>query len=162
MHAVLYVVAAVLLAAGLVGAIVPALPDIPLIFAGCWLMAGVDGYRHVGRWGLLGIAVIGVAGMTLDLLAAAMGAKRVGASMQALWGAFAGTLIGLFLGLPGLLLGPFVGAVLGELAAGNSVLRSTHVGAGAWVGLIFGTLFKLAASLMMVALFGAGWLWNRG
>ncbi len=52
-------------------------------------------------------------------------------------------------------MGPFVGAVLGELASGKSVLRSTHVGFGAWIGLIFGTIVKLVASLIMVALFGA-------
>jgi uncharacterized protein YqgC (DUF456 family) len=79
-----------------------------------------------------------------------------------MWGALVGTVIGLFLGLPGLLLGPFFGAVLGELAAGNSVLRSTHVGVSAWFGLIFGTITKLVSSLIMVALFGAGWWWNRG
>jgi uncharacterized protein YqgC (DUF456 family) len=72
-----------------------------------------------------------------------------------------GTLIGLFFGLPGMLLGPFIGAVAGEFTAGNSVLRSTHVGVGAWFGLVFGTLIKLVSSLMMVALFGAGWWWNR-
>jgi uncharacterized protein YqgC (DUF456 family) len=72
-----------------------------------------------------------------------------------------GTLVGLFFGLPGLLLGPIAGAVLGELAAGSSILRSTHVGTSAWIGLIFGTLVKLVASVTMVALFGAGWWWNR-
>jgi uncharacterized protein YqgC (DUF456 family) len=69
--------------------------------------------------------------------------------------------IGLFFGLPGLLLGPFVGAALGELAAGNSILRSTDAGMSAWFGLIFGTIIKLVSSLMMVALFGAVWWWNR-
>jgi len=100
--------------------------------------------------------------MALDLLAGALGAKRVGASRQAVWGALAGTLIGVFFGLPGVLLGPFLGAVVGELAAGNSVQRSTHVGAGAWMGLIFGTMIKLVSSLIMMALFGAGWWLNRG
>jgi uncharacterized protein YqgC (DUF456 family) len=162
MHILLYVIAAALIVAGLVGATVPALPGIPLIFGGIWLIAGVDRYRHLGLWWLVGIAGVGAVGLTLDLLAGALGTKRVGASKQAVWGALAGTLVGLFFGLPGLLLGPFLGAVLGELAAGNSVLRSTHVGASAWVGLIFGTIIKLVASLMMVALFGAGWWWNRG
>lgn len=160
MHVLFYVIAMALIVAGLAGAIVPALPGIPLIFAGIWLIAGVDHYHHVGLWWLVGIAAAGVVGMTLDLLAGALGAKRVGASRQAVWGALAGTIIGLFFGLPGLLLGPFVGALLGELAAGHNVLRSTHVGLSAWVGLIFGTLVKLASSLMMVALFGAGWWWN--
>jgi uncharacterized protein YqgC (DUF456 family) len=158
----LYVIASALIAVGLVGAIVPTLPGIPLIFGGIWLIAGVDHYRHVGLWWLLGIASIGAVGLTLDLLAGALGAKRVGASKQAVAGALAGTVIGLFFGLPGLLLGPFVGAVLGELAAGNSVLRSTQVGVSAWIGLIFGTIIKLVSSLMMVVLFGAVWLWNRG
>src|SRR5258707_10841363 len=124
-------------------------------------MAGVDRSRHVGVWWLLGIAVVGAIGLASDLLAGALGAKRAGASKQAVWGALVGTVIGLFLGLPGLLLGPFVGAALGELAAGNSILRSTDVGMSTWFGLIFGTIIKLVSSLMMVALFGAGWWWNR-
>jgi uncharacterized protein YqgC (DUF456 family) len=158
---ILYVIAGALVLTGLVGAVVPALPGIPLIFAGIWLIARVDQYRHVGPWWLAGIALVGAVGLTIDLVAGALGAKRVGASRRAVWGALLGTLVGLFFGLPGLLLGPFLGAVLGELAAGSSILRSTHVGASAWIGLIFGTLIKLVASVTMVALFGAGWWWNR-
>jgi uncharacterized protein YqgC (DUF456 family) len=158
---VLYVIAGVLVLTGLVGAVVPAVPGIPLIFAGIWLIARVDQYRHVGPWWLAGIALVGAVGLTIDLVAGALGAKRVGASRRAVWGALLGTLVGLFFGLPGLLLGPFFGAVLGEVAAGSSILRSTHVGASAWIGLIFGTMIKLVASVTMVALFGAGWWWNR-
>jgi uncharacterized protein YqgC (DUF456 family) len=158
---ILYVIAGALVLTGLVGAVVPAVPGIPLIFAGIWLIARVDQYRHVGPWWLAGIALVGVVGLTIDLVAGALGAKRVGASQRAVWGALLGTLVGLFFGLPGLLLGPFLGAVLGELAAGSSILRSTHVGASAWIGLIFGTMIKLVASVMMVALLGAGWWWNR-
>lgn len=159
--ALLYVIATMLIVAGLVGAVVPVLPGIPMIFAGIWLIARLDEYRHLGLWWLVGIALVGAVGLTMDVIAGALGAKRVGASRRAVWGAVLGTVIGLFFGLPGLLLGPFLGAVIGELAAGNSVLRSTHVGVSAWIGLIFGTLIKLVASLMMVALFGAGWWWNR-
>ena len=60
------------------------------------------------------------------------------------------------------LLGPFLGSVLGELAAGSSVLRSTNVGISAWLGLIFGTIIKLVSSLMMVALWALAWWLNRG
>lgn len=162
MHMLLYALAALLILVGLAGAIVPAVPGIPLIFAGIWLTAGVDHYRHLGPGWLVGIAVIGTVGLTTDLLAGALGAKRVGASQQAVWGALAGTVIGLMFGLPGLLLGPFIGAVMGELAAGRDALRSAHVGMSAWLGLLFGTIVKMVASLMMVALFGAAWWWNRG
>ena len=161
MPVLLDVIGAALIATGLIGALVPALPGIPLIFGGIWLIAGADRYRHLGFWWLLGIALVGVIGLTIDLLAGALGAKRVGASKQAIAGALAGTVVGVFFGLPGLLIGPFVGAVLGELAAGNSVQRSTAVGISAWIGLLFGTLIKLVASIIMVALFGAGWWSNR-
>jgi uncharacterized protein YqgC (DUF456 family) len=161
MDAMLYVIAATLIVAGLVASILPALPGIPLVFGGIWLIAGVDRYRHLGPGWLLGIAFVGAAGLTLDLLAGALGAKRVGASRQAVTGALLGTVVGIFFGLLGLLLGPFVGAVLGELAAGRSVRHSTEVGVGAWIGLIFGTIVKLVASLTMVALFAAAWWWNR-
>ena len=161
LNILLSVIAIALIAVGLAGAIVPTVPGIPLIFAGIWLIARIDRYQHLGRWWLVGIAGVGAVGMAMDLLAGALGAKRVGASKQAVWGALAGTIVGVPFGVPGLLLGPFFGAVLGELAAGNSVLRSTHVGVSAWLGLIFGTIIKLVSSLMMVALFGAGWWWNR-
>jgi uncharacterized protein YqgC (DUF456 family) len=160
-NGLLYVIAAALILVGLAGAMVPALPGIPLIFGGIWLIAGVDHYHHLGRWWLLGIAFIGTIGLILDLLAGALGAKRAGASVQAVWGAVAGTGLGVFFGLPGLLLGPFIGAVLGEMAAGKSILRSAHVGMSAGLGLLFGTIIKLVSSLMMVALFAAGWWWNR-
>jgi len=157
----LYVIAGVLIVVGLAGAVVPSLPGIALIFGGIWLIAGVDRYRHLGLGWLLGIAAVGMIGVTADLLAGALGAKRAGASQQAMWGALVGTVIGLLFGLPGLLLGPFVGAVAGELAAGRDVLRSTRVGVGAWIGLLVGTVIKLVSSIMMVALFGAAWWWNR-
>jgi hypothetical protein len=156
----LNVLAAALIVIGLGAAVLPLLPGIPLIFAGIWLAAALDGYRHVGSAWLIGIAVVGIVGVLLDLAAAALGAKRVSASPQAITGALLGTLIGLFFGLPGLLLGPFAGALIGELSAGKSLQRSAHVGVAAWIGLIFGTLVKLAASIMMVVLFAAAWWWN--
>ncbi len=142
---------------GLAGAVVPALPGIPLIFGGIWLIAGIDHYHRVGLWWLIGIASVGAVGLIIDLLAGALGVKRMGASKRAVSGALMGTIIGLFFGLPGVLFGCFVGAVLGELSAGSSILRSTNVGVSAWFGLIFGTIIKLISSVMMVALFGLAW-----
>ena len=160
MQTLLDVIAGLLVATGLADVILPGVPGIPLIFAGIWLIASVDQYRHLGSWWLLGIAAVGIVGLTLDLLAGAFGAKRVGASARAVTGALVGTAIGLLFGLPGIVLGPFLGAVVGELAAGNSVLRSMHVGLGTWVGLLFGTIVKLVASVTMVALLAAGWWWG--
>jgi uncharacterized protein len=161
MDVLLYALAACLIAAGMFGSVVPALPGIPLVFAGLWLASGLDHYRHIGLWWLLGIAAVGAIGLTLDLVAGALGAKRAGASPRAVWGSLLGSVIGIFFGLPGLLLGPFVGAVFGELSTGRSVLRSTHVGLRAWLGLLFGTIMKLVACVTMILMFGAGWWLNR-
>ena len=154
----LYVLAALLMVVGLAGAILPALPGIPLIFGGIWLAAAVDHYRHLGLWWLLIIGALGVVGVIVDFVASTLGAKRVGASKLALWGAGLGTLAGMFFGIPGLLFGPFLGALGGELASGTSVLRSAHVGIGTWLGLLFGTLIKLVLSFVMVGLFGLAML----
>jgi uncharacterized protein YqgC (DUF456 family) len=158
---VLDVIGATLIVTGLLGALVPVLPGIPLIFGGIWLIAAVDHYHHIGVWWLITIGSVGLLGMAIDSLAGALGAKRVGASRQAILGALMGTVIGMFFGLPGLLLGPFLGAVLGELVAGNSVLRSARVGVDTWIGLLFGTILKLVASLMMVGLFSVRWWWTQ-
>ena len=156
----LYVLAALLMLGGLAGSVLPVLPGIPMVFGGVWLAAAVDGYRHLGLWWLLVIGAVGAVGVIVDFVAGTLGAKRVGASPRALWGAAIGTLVGLFLGIPGLLFGPFIGAVLGELASGTSVLRSAHVGVGTWLGLLFGTLLKLVLSFLMVGLFGVAMLFG--
>lgn len=155
----LYVLAAVLVLAGLAGTILPLLPGIPMLYAGLWLAAATDGYRHVGLWWLIALAVVAALAMLLDFVAGMFGAKRVGAQPAAVWGAMIGTVVGLFFGVPGVLLGPFIGALTGELLSGSSVLRSTHVGAGTWIGLLVGTLAKLALSFLMVAMFAFAMLW---
>jgi uncharacterized protein YqgC (DUF456 family) len=156
-----FAAAAVLIVCGIACASLPALPGIPLVYAGIWLLAALDGYRHLGFWWLFGIAAIGIVGQGIDFVAAALGAKRVGASPQAIGGAVLGSLAGFAFGLPGLLIGPFAGAVLGELAASNSVLRSAHVGIATWLGMLLGALVKLFAALTMVVLAAAAWWWNR-
>jgi uncharacterized protein len=160
MDIALYVLAALLIVGGMAGAVLPTLPGIPMIFGGIWLVAAVDHYRHLGMWWLLIIGALGSVGVIVDFIASALGARRVGASRLALWGASLGTLIGMFFGVPGLLFGPFVGALLGELASGNSVLRSAHVGVGTWLGLLFGTLLKLVISFVMIGLFGLALLFG--
>jgi len=154
MDIALYLLAALLMIGGLAGTILPALPGIPMIFGGIWLAAAVDGYRHLGTWWLVIIGILAGVGVLLDFVAASLGAKRVGASRRAIWGAGVGTVVGMFFGLAGLIAGPFVGALLGELASGNSVLRSAHVGLATWLGLLFGTFVKLVISFVMIGLFG--------
>jgi uncharacterized protein YqgC (DUF456 family) len=160
MDIALYLLAALLVAGGLIGAVVPNIPGIPMIFGGIWLAAALDDYQHLGTAWLIVLGVMAAFGVAVDFIAASLGAKRVGASSRAIWGASIGTFVGMFFGIPGLILGPFVGALLGELLSSKSVLRSAHVGIGTWLGLLFGALVKLVLSLVMVALAAGVWLFN--
>ena len=148
-----FLLAAVLIIAGIAGAVVPALPGVPLVFAGMLLAAWADHFQHVGTFTLILLGALSLIAMLIDFVAGVLGAKRVGASSRALWGATLGTFAGLFFGIPGLLLGPFVGAVIGELTAGSHVHAATRVGIGTWLGLLFGTIAKLALCFTMVGIF---------
>jgi hypothetical protein len=160
MDIALYALAIALILGGLIGTVLPTLPGIPMIFGGIWLAAALDDYQHLGVSWLIVLGVLAAFGVAMDFIAASLGAKRVGASSMAIWGASIGTFIGMFLGIPGLILGPFVGALAGELISSKSVLRSAHVGIGTWLGLLFGTLVKLVLSVVMVALAAGVWLLN--
>lgn len=153
MELVLWVLAGVLVLLGIAGTALPALPGAPLVFAGLLLGAWIDRFQKVGWLPLSVIAVLVLLAFAVDAAATALGAKRAGASTRALLGAGIGTLVGLLFGLPGLLLGPFVGAVAGELWARRDWQQAGRVGAATWVGLLCGTLAKLGLVFTMVAVF---------
>jgi len=148
-----YVLAAVLIVAGLVGTVLPAIPGVPLVFAGMLLASWADGFQHAGLWTLITLGVLTVIAVAVDFLAGLAGAKRVGASKLALFGAAVGTIVGIFFGIPGLLLGPFAGALLGELFAGGTLRRAGEVGVGAWIGFLVGSVLKLGVCFAMLGIF---------
>jgi uncharacterized protein YqgC (DUF456 family) len=154
----LYVLAAALIVGGLAGAILPILPGVPMIFGGIWLAAAVDEYRHLGWGWLVAIGIVAALGIAVDFISGSLGAKKIGASPRALWGAGIGTTIGMFFGLPGLLIGPFAGAVIGELWSGKSILRSAHVGVSTWFGMLLGIVAKVVLSFLMIGMAGVALL----
>lgn len=155
---VYFVLATVLVLIGLAGTVLPAIPGALFVFGGLALAAWADGFARVGPIGLSIIGVLGLLSFVADFVASLVGAKRVGASPLALAGATAGGLIGLFLGLPGMILGPFVGAVGGELIARGKVLQAGKVGLGTWLGLVASAVLKLVLAFMMIATFVAFWV----
>ena len=147
---------------GLIGTVLPAIPGVVLIFGGLLLAAWADGFAHVGAVGLSIIGFLGVLSFVVDFLASLLGAKRVGASPLALAGAAVGGLAGLFLGLPGLVFGPFAGAALGEYLARRSLRQAGKVGLGTWLGLLFAAAAKVILAVMMIVTFVASWAFNAG
>lgn len=149
----LWVLAIVCIAAGVAGTVLPALPGAPLVFVGLLLAAWADGFQKVGWFPLVLVGLLTVATFAVDLLATSLGAKRVGASWLALAGAAVGTVVGIFFSLPGLLLGPFVGAVLGEYLTQRNWRQAGKVGLGTWLGLLLGTAAKIALVFTMLGIF---------
>lgn len=156
----LYLLAALLVLVGFAGIILPALPGTPLIFAGLLVAAWADGFAHIGTTTVIALAVLTLLSILVDFWATAHGAKRVGASRLAMLGAVIGTVVGLFFALPGLLFGPFFGALAGELLhrrSLNALGHATKVGIGTWLGLLFGTVLKLALAFTMLGWFALAW-----
>jgi len=158
MTAALWVLAALVVAAGIVGTVLPALPGVPLVFAGLLLAAWLDGFAKVGAVTIAVLAILTLGAVVVDYASSALGAARMGASRTALWGAAIGTLVGAFFAVPGLLVGPFLGAAAGELLVRRELRQAGKVGLGAWIGFVFGTLAKLALAFAMVAIFALAYL----
>ena len=150
-----YLLAGLLILAGIAGTILPALPGVPLVFAGMLLAAWADGFQHVPVWVMVVLGVLTLASIGIDVFATSLGAKRVGATKLAVFGAALGTFAGLFLGPLGLILGPFVGAVAGELMTGRDWKNASRVGFGTWLGLAIGTALKVALLFAMLGIFVA-------
>jgi uncharacterized protein YqgC (DUF456 family) len=158
MDVVLWAVAVILVIAGIVGIVLPALPGTILIFAGLLVAAWADDFMRVGPLTLSVIAIIGVATYGVDFVATALGAKHLGASRRAMAGAALGTVLGLFLGLPGIIVGPFLGAIAGELTVHRDWKRVGKAGLAAWIGFVIGTAVKVALAFLMIGLFAAAFV----
>jgi uncharacterized protein YqgC (DUF456 family) len=149
----LWILAGVLMLVGLAGTLLSALPGIPLMMIGMLIAAWADDFTRIGWVTLLILAVLMALSFAIELAAAALGARRVGASREAIAGAALGALLGLFMGVAGLILGPFIGAVVGELMARRNTSQAMRAGVGAWLGFVVGTIAKLAVAFTMLGVF---------
>lgn len=156
-QALYYLVAGALVVIGMLGVVLPALPGLPLVFAGMWLAAWAGGYAEVGVGTIIMLAVLTLLSLGVDIVAALMGARRVGASRLALVGAAIGTVVGLFMGFVGILVGPFVGALAGEFLHGRKLDMAAKVGVGTWLGIMFAAVLKLALGFAMLGIFVLAW-----
>jgi len=152
-----YILAGVLILVGIAGTVLPALPGLPLVFAGMLLAAWADHFQQVGWIVLVLLGLLTALSVVIDFFATALGAKRVGASKLAVAGAMVGTFAGLFFGPIGLFTGPFLGALGGELIHSREVGKATKVGFGTWVGIVLGVVLKLGLAFLMLGLFALAW-----
>jgi len=157
--ALLWLACLALILVGLAGTVLPALPGTALVLAGIVLGAWIDDFTRVGGLTLAVVGALAVAAWVLDYVASLLGAKKAGASPQALIGAAIGTVAGLLLGLVGVLFLPLVGAAIGEYLARRDRAQAVKVGVATWLGLLAGMLAKVVIAFTMVGIFVVAWLW---
>jgi len=153
MTTALWITAVLLILVGVAGAVLPALPGVPLIFGGVLIAAWIGDFQQISVFTVVVMAILAVFGIVIDYVAAAVSAKKAGASRQGIIGAAIGTIAGVFTGLWGLIFMPLAGAAIGELIAHKDLFRAGKIGAATWFGLLFATAVKLAVAFTMVGVF---------
>lgn len=150
--ATLWILAALLIVVGLVGTVLPALPGTLFVLGGIVLGAWIDDFTRVSGTTVVIVTVIALLAWALDYAAGLLGARRVGASREALIGAALGTVAGLLMGLIGVLFMPLVGAAIGEYIARRDERNALRVGAATWVGIVLGLIAKVVLAFVMVGI----------
>ena len=148
----------VLIVAGVAGTLLPALPGSALVFGGLLLGAWIDDFTRVSGVTVAVLGVLTVISWVVDYLSGLLGAKKVGATRQAVIGAAIGTLVGVFTGLWGLIFMPLVGAAIGEYLAIRDTVRAGRVGVATWIGMVIGAVVKIAITFLMIGVFVAALL----
>ena len=154
----LWTLSVLLVLVGLAGIVLPALPGTVLVFAGLALGAWIDDFTRVGWLAMGSIGVLAILAWLMDYVSAMLGAKRAGASRQAVIGAAIGTVAGIFMGIVGVLFMPLVGAAVGEFIARRSHHQAVRVGIATWIGLMAGMLAKFVLAFMMIGIFAVALL----
>ena len=147
-----------LILVGIAGTVLPGVPGVMAVFGGMLLAAWIDDFSRIGWVTLVILGVLTAMAFAADIIGSLLGAKRVGASRLALLGAAVGTLAAFPFGFFGLLFGPFLGAVAGELITQQRLDAAARVGLGTWIGLAVGSLAKIALLFAMLGVFLTSYL----
>ncbi|MDO4640226.1 MAG: DUF456 family protein [Neisseria sp.] len=158
MTIILILAGLICLVIGLLGTIYPAIPGLGLMFGGAWLLAYAGDYQIIGSGTLITLGIFAAAGTATDYIAGMLGAKFTGASKEAIWGSFIGGIVGAFFSIPGLLLGPVVGAATGEIIARKNIRSAGKVSIGTFIGFILGVVAKVGCAAAIVITLAVMWI----
>jgi len=148
------ILALILFVLGLLGTVLPVLPGAILIYGGMLLYGIMTQFTTLGTNFFLIQALILVLVLAVDFLASAVGTRQFKGSKQAVWGAAIGTVLGMiFFGPLGLIIGPFLGAVIAELLQNPNLNQAIWVGIGTLIGFVSGTFLKIAIEIIMIVYF---------
>ena len=158
MNTALWILAVLLIAVGVAGTVLPALPGVILVLAGIVLGAWIGDFVQVSGVTVTVVTVIAIAALLIDYFAGVLGAKKAGASKEAIVGALIGTVMGIFTGLWGLIFMPLAGAVAGQYLVDRDLIRARNVGLATWLGMAIGMVAKVALTFLMIGIFVAALL----
>ena len=142
------------------GSVLPVIPGTPLILIVAILHKLYFGGAGAGWIVLILLLLITALALVMDYLATVYGAKQLGATKKGMAGAIVGGIVGLFFNLPGILLGPFIGAAMFEMMGGREFKPAMKAGLGATLGLFAGAIGKLLCCFSMIALFTINVIWR--
>lgn len=145
--------ALLVMSVGLVGTAIPGVPGTPLVL----LVAGSHrlyfGDTGASNLVLFILAILTIASLAIDYLASVIGARKLGASWRGVVGAVLGAMVGVFFAIPGIIIGPFLGAMAFEMLGGRETKESARAGVGALLGVFVGAVGRVACCAMMIGLF---------
>jgi uncharacterized protein YqgC (DUF456 family) len=146
-----------LLLTGIAGCVLPVLPGPPISYVAL-LMLQLTHWGHFSSGFLWGGALVALVVTILDYWVPAWGTKKFGGTKRGVWGASVGLLIGLFVGPLGIIIAPFMGALIGELSCHSDTTRAIKAAFGSFIGIITGMVLKLTVSVFFACHFFKEWL----
>lgn len=138
---------------GLVGGLIPGFPGTLVVLGAVIVHRLCFGPASVDKAVLIILVLLAVVALVFDFVAGWLGASKFGATWRGAAGAILGGIVGLFFGLPGIIIGPFAGATLLELTGGREWKPAAKAGLGATVGLLAGIVGKFSINVIMILLF---------
>ncbi|HEY5751944.1 MAG TPA: DUF456 family protein [Chthoniobacterales bacterium] len=161
MQGVWWTVTVLLMAAGVIGTVLPLVPGHVLVLAGALVHKFAFGEAGVSWWAIAIMAVLLLAGAAVDFLSGAAGAKYFGATRWGAIGGLVGAIAGVFFGLPGIIIGPLVGVLAGELLSGKGLLPAGKSTWGSLLGAVAGGVLKFLIALIMIGVFAIFLIFQR-
>ena len=151
MNVALIIIGLILAIAGMVGCILPIIPGPILSFSALILLSWIKSWQSFSQTFLIVMGILTGLLLLLDYVAPALGAKKYGASKRGLWGSAIGMIIGIFFIPPwGMIVGAFIGALVGELAGGKSSRNALRAGWGILIGNVMVIGLKLAFTAVVL------------
>ncbi|MDR0941157.1 MAG: DUF456 domain-containing protein [Bacteroidales bacterium] len=149
MEIVILLGAAIFLLVGFVGCIIPAIPGLPLCYAGILLLS-FSMHVNISLMFLVLWAVVVIAIQVLDFYLPVWGTKKYGGTKYGMWGSTIGLIAGMFFSPIFMIIGAFAGAFIGEKLANKNTQTALKAAFGSFMGLLLGTVIKLAIAIYMI------------